>query len=235
MEGIQSLASRNSGQKREQGLHSPVLGLQNVSVRFGELWALRNIDISIEKGEFLFLTGVSGAGKTTLLNVLAGDLVPTEGRVLHQYSHKMIAKVFQDLRLVEQLSCLDNLKLAYDPQIYDSQREFLSDLKQLAKFFHVDDRLNTKMKNVNRGLKQKIAILRALLSKPDVLLADEPTSSLDKDNAFQLFDLFNFYNTKREMTVIWASHNRELLRQFNGKIIHINKGRLIHMGHTCFI
>ena len=235
MEGSQFLFPRKNTRTNRGDIQSPVLHLQNVSVRFGQIWALKNIDISVEKGEFLFLTGVSGAGKTTLLKVLAGDWSPTEGRVHHPYSQQMITKVFQDLRLVESLNCMDNLKLTYDSHIYHSQKEFLDDLKQLAKIFHIDDHLHIKVKNANRGLKQKTAILRALLARPEILLADEPTSALDKDNAFQLFDLFNFYNTKRKLTIIWASHNRELIRQFNGKIIHINKGRLVHMGHTCFI
>ena len=211
------------------------LHLQDISVRFGKLWALKNIDLSIEKGDFLFLTGSSGAGKTTLLNVLSGDLSPTTGRVFRCHREQFITKVFQDLRLVENLSCQDNLKLCYDSKIYKSQKEFAEELKQLAQIFNIEDRLNTKIAQANRGLKQKIAILRSLLSRPEVVLADEPTSSLDKDNAFQLFDLFNFYNSKRKVTIVWASHNRELIKQFSGKIIHINQGRLIHTGHACFI
>ena len=209
--------------------------LQDISVRFGKLWALKNIDFTIEKGEFLFLTGASGAGKTTLLNVLSGDLPPTEGKVFRCQEEQFITKVFQDLRLVEKLSCRDNLKLCYDSKVYKSQKEFTEELKQLAQIFNIESRLDIKICQANRGLKQKIAILRSLLSRPEVVLADEPTSSLDKDNAFQLFDLFNFYNSKREVTIIWASHNRELIKQFNGKIIHINQGRLIHAGHACFI
>ena len=214
---------------------SSALRLQDVSVRFGRVWALKNIQLSIERGEFIFLTGVSGAGKTTLLRVLAGDLAPSKGRVLNGCPDQFIAKVFQDLRLIESLSCADNLKLCYDSRVYRSQKEFADDLKQLANIFSIEDRLHLKVQDANGGLKQKVAILRALLARPEVLLADEPTSSLDKDNAFQLFDLLNFYNTKRAMSIVWASHSRELVKQFNGKIIHINQGRLVHAGHACFI
>ena len=209
--------------------------LQDVSVRFGAIEALKNIDLSIGRGEFLFLSGTSGAGKTTLLKVLSGDQAISGGRVESCWHQQFVVTIYQELRLIETLSCLDNLRLCYDPRLYRSGREFISDLKQLTQIFHLSDRLNIKIKNTNRGLQQKIAILRALLSKPQVILADEPTSALDKDNAFQLFDLFNFYNTKRKTTIIWASHNRELIKRFNGKIIHINQGRLIHTGHTCFI
>ena len=224
---------QNRRNRRAKG--KSILRLEDVSVKFHHLWALRNITLNIERSEFLFLTGVSGAGKTTLLRVIAGDLLPTSGRILHSQQLAFVATIFQDLRLLDGMSCMDNLQLCYDTQIYRSQREFLDDLKQLSKILHIDDRLNGKLADANRGLKQKVAILRALLSRPDILLADEPTSALDKDNAFQLFDLFNFYNSKRKMTIIWASHHRELVRQFNGKIIHINNGRLAHRGHACFI
>ena len=235
MEGTQFVTAEKKIHLQVPKRERFALRLQDVSVRFGPLWALKNIDLTIERGEFLFLTGVSGAGKTTLLRVLAEDLSPTHGQVLKSHESQFIAKVFQDLRLVEKLKCIDNLKLSYDSQVYQSKKEFNSELKQLTKIFDIEDRLNTRIKDANGGLRQKIAILRALLARPDVLLADEPTSSLDKNNAFRLFDLFSFYNTKRAMTIVWASHNRELVKQFNGKIIHINQGRFIHKGHACFI
>ncbi|MCY4643383.1 MAG: ATP-binding cassette domain-containing protein [Bacteriovoracales bacterium] len=208
--------------------------LQDISVCFGQLWALREVNLSIQKGDFLFITGTSGAGKTTLLRVLARDIPPSHGHIFYGDEQQFVAKVFQDLRLIDELSCLGNLKMCYDPEIYRSRKEFDEDLKQLAKILLIDDRLGMKVKDVNGGLKQKVAILRALLSRPEAILADEPTSSLDRENAFRLFELFNFYNTKRKITIIWASHNRELIKQFNGKIIHLNRGRPIHAGNACF-
>ena len=84
-------------------------------------------------------------------------------------------------------------------------------------------------------MKQKIALIRALLARPNILIADEPTCSLDKESSVKLFEILNFYNLKRKLTVIWASHNRELVKQFPGKIIHLEKGKLIYSGHACFI
>ena len=146
-----------------------------------------------------------------------------------------IAQVFQDLRLIGSASCKDNLMYAYDSQIYSSKEEFISDLMELSRVFGITDRLSLKVRDANGGLKQKVAIIRALLTKPDILLADEPTSSLDYDNARKLFDVLNLLSVKRGLTVIWASHNRELVKKFNGRIVHLDKGNLVYSGHACFI
>ena len=97
------------------------------------------------------------------------------------------------------------------------------------------DRLHLKVNDANGGLKQKVAIIRALLTRPDVLIADEPTSSLDIDNTRRLFDVLNLYNVKRGLTVIWATHNKELIKSFTGRIIHLDNGRLVYSGNACFI
>ena len=95
--------------------------------------------------------------------------------------------------------------------------------------------MHLKVRDANGGLKHKTALIRALLTRPQVLLADEPTASLDKENAHKIFDLLNFYNVKRNLTVVWATHNRELVKNFPGKIVHIENGKLVYSGHACFI
>lgn len=208
--------------------------LANVQVSFGKREALRDVNLQINEGEVVFLTGVSGAGKTTLLNVLAGNIRPSSGNIQISPS-KFSAQVFQDLRLIERLTCLENMMMSFDPSIYKNKKEFMNDLHELSKILGVKSFLDLKVKDANGGLKQKVAIIRALLTRPEVFIADEPTSSLDLDNAKRLFDLLNIYNSKRGMTVIWASHNRELVQRFVGKILHLDNGRLIHSGHACFI
>jgi len=208
--------------------------LDNVRVSFNGLDALKDVNLQVNSGEIIFLTGASGAGKTTLLNVLAGNIDPSNGKIFSSPTNFSV-QVFQDLRLIERMTCRENLSFTYDPTIYKSRNEFNSDLEELAKILGISSRLDMKMKDANGGLKQKVAIIRALLTRPNVFIADEPTSSLDFDNAKRLFDLLNIYNSKRKMTIIWASHNRELVQKFTGRIIHLDKGRLIHSGHACFI
>ena len=106
---------------------------------------------------------------------------------------------------------------------------------ELARILGVNNRLDLKIKNANGGLKQKIAFMRALLTRPDVLLADEPTAALDFENARKMFDILNLYNVKQGLTVVWATHNKELAKKFTGRMVHMDKGKLIYSGHACFI
>ena len=209
--------------------------LENITSYFGKIEALKAISLTVDKGEILFITGASGAGKTTLLRILAGEMVPIKGRIQCPQGDCRIARVFQDLRLIGKQTCETNLLLSYDPDIYRNRDEFVYDMMEFSRIMGIKDRLHLEIKNSNGGLKQKVAIIRALLSKPDVILLDEPTSSLDFENANKLFDILNLYNIKKGLTVIWASHNRDLVRNFSGRIVHLDQGRLVHSGRACFI
>ncbi len=227
-------------QKMSSSLSGPIFYCEDLSVDFGEIRALKNVQLTIEKGEVIFLTGASGAGKTTLLKILSGLEEPTSGKIIRPNSNVIkkplyISHVFQDLRLMGKYTCEENLMFAYDSSLYDSKNEFVKDMQELARIMGIGDRLKLKVNEANGGLKQKVAIIRSLLTRPDVLIADEPTSSLDTDNARRLFDILNLYNVKRGMTVIWATHNKELIKSFSGRIIHLDQGRLVYSGHACFI
>ncbi len=210
--------------------------LDDVSVNFGKCKALQNITFSVEPGEILFVTGKSGAGKTTLLNVMAGDLDPCKGKIMGAGNGQhFVSQVFQDLKLFEERTCEENIWFAYDPKIYKNRNEFHADMMELVKVLGFQDKLHLKVGKANGGLKQRVAMVRALMARPNVLIADEPTAALDKESSIKLFDVLNFYNLKRKLTVIWASHNRDLVKQFPGKIIHLENGKLIYSGHACFI
>lgn len=226
----------SSSHFKPQKSTAQIFQFQDVSMRFGNLEALKNVQLSIHRGEIIFVTGASGAGKTTLLRLLSGELSPSTGRALRANPKEcFISQVFQDLRVELDKSCYQNLVTAYDPALYTNKKEFERDLHDLCRILGVSDRLDLKMRFANGGLKQKVAVIRSLLTKPDVFIADEPTSSLDADNAKKIFDVLNLYNVKRGLTVIWASHNRDLVKSFTGRILHLDGGRLIYSGHACFI
>lgn len=212
--------------------------LDNLSVEYGSTRALKSVQLTIYPGEILFVTGASGAGKTSLLNVLGGHLAPTGGKAIlpqERNSKHFVSTVFQDLRLLQKKTCEDNLWLAYDSSLYNSKNDFYREMEDLARLLHIQDNLGQKIEDCNGGLKQKVAMIRALLCKPTALLADEPTSSLDKENSYRLFEVLNHYNHKKGLTLVWATHNKELIKQFPGKIAHLEAGRLVYSGHACFI
>lgn len=212
--------------------------LDNLSVEYGSIRALKSVQLTIYPGEILFVTGPSGAGKTSLLNVLGGHLEPTSGKAIlpHMRSSKhFVSTVFQDLRLLQRKSCEENMFMAYDASVHGNKNDFYREMEDLSKLLNVYDHLNRKMEDCNGGMKQKVAMIRALLSRPTAILADEPTSSLDKDNSYRLFEVLNHFNHKKGLTLVWATHNKELIKQFPGKIAHLDQGRLVYSGHACFI
>ena len=218
------------GMSKEKFLYD----MKDVSVRFNSIVALENVSLKIELGELMFVTGASGAGKTTLLRVLAGEQLPSQGQVMKK-NQIFVSKIFQDLRLLKNESCEKNIFQAYDRSIYKNKSEFCRDMDEFTELLGINDRLHLKMHQANGGLKQKVAFIRAMLARPDVILADEPTASLDYDNAKKLYDILNVYNMKRNLTVVWASHNKDLVRKFTGRIIHLENGKLIYSGQSCFI
>lgn len=220
--------------KAQHFTNNAIFSAESLHVSFGNIQALRGVDFKIQRGEIVFLTGVSGAGKTTLLKVLGGLQEPTKGKISRP-SNLFVSPIFQDLKLLPKKTIKQNLDLCYDSSIYKDRKEFESDLQDFAKYLGVDGRLDIKVQDANGGLKQKVAFMRALLAKPDVILADEPTAALDYDNAKRMFDILNIMNVRQGLTVIWATHNRELVKKFTGRMVHIDKGRLIYSGHACFI
>ena len=199
-------------------------------MRFKNITALDRICLEIEKGDFTFITGPSGAGKTTLLNLLAGEIIHSSGSLCREVlvqEKLFIARVFQNLQLIHDWQVKQNLELCYNKEIFKSRKEFDTELADLANLFDIKNKLHEKVRNLNGGGKQKVAIVRALLCRPDIFIADEPTSSLDKENAKRLYEVLNFYNQKMGMSVLWATHQIDLINQFHGKLIHLNKGKVV--------
>ena len=221
-------------------LEKKIISIENLSVKYKSTKALSKINITIDRGEFLFLIGPSGAGKTSLLKVISQELSPSEGRIImfpltREGNKPFCTNVYQDLSLVPEWTCMDNFKVSYDPKIYSSKKSFYDNLSELINVFGLEEKLLLKVSELNGGAKQQVGVIRALLSKPDILLADEPTSSLDLDNVKRLYEVFNFYNMKRGTTIIWATHQQNLISNFNGRIIKLNKGHLVGTGEKCFI
>ncbi len=207
----------------------------NFPVKGGNVMALKGIKLSIRPGEIIFLTGPSGAGKTTLLRLFAGEVLPSSGVMIRPGPELFIGAIAQDLQLLADWTCYENLLMAFDPLIYRHRTEFQDNLEELGKVFGITDCFRWKVSQANGGLRQKIAIVRALLARPSILLADEPTSALDYENSTKLYEVLHLYNRRYGMTIVWATHHRELVKQFTGRTLHLDRGRLVYTGHACFI
>ena len=236
----QNTKNKHQFSRGSQGFYDPtgserIFSTESLKLSFGNIKALNGVDFKVHRGEIVFLTGVSGAGKTTLLKVLGGVLSPDKGKLQRSEHRVFTAPIFQDLKLLENKSCEKNLMVSYDSSIYKSKKEFMADMRDLCDMLGVSNRLNILAREANGGMRQKIAFIRAMLTRPDVILADEPTSALDFENAKKIFDILNYYNVKQGLTVVWATHNRDLANKFTGRIVHMDKGRLIYSGHACFI
>lgn len=200
--------------------------------------AIDNLSLKIEAGEFVFLAGNSGAGKTTLLDLMLKEIEPTSGRIsingiqlsklkkrqVYRY-RRFIGMVFQDFRLFEDFSVYENVAFAQrvveaDPaQIRERVLEVLELVGMKYKKNHLPAQLSG-------GERQKVAIARAIVNQPVLLLADEPTRNLDRKSAIEIMDLIERVNQKGT-TVVVVSHNSEIIKAMNKRVITFTYGKII--------
>ena len=204
------------------------------------VYALRELTLRIDKGEFVFLTGPSGAGKSTLLRLLLRQDVPSEGRLvvggrdLAQLSvrqvqayRRSIGFVFQDFKLLPNKTVLDNV--AFVPRVLgmaaqqQQRRTF-----QVLKWVGLQHRMNALPLELSGGEQQRIAIARALVNDPVIILADEPTGNLDPDLSLEIMNLFREINA-RGTTVLVATHDRELIRRVGRRTLTLDRGSVVEV------
>ena len=211
---------------------------QNLSKAYGGgFYALRNLTLTIDKGEFVFLTGASGAGKTTLFRLLLRQERPTEGDVVVagrnlarlapaevQAYRRTVGFVFQDFKLIPTKTVFDNVSFALRvlgiPIDQQRRRTY-----QVMKWVGLQHRLQAFPPELSGGEQQRIAIARALVNDPQLILADEPTGNLDPDLSIEIMKLFRDINL-RGTTVLVATHNPELIRFIGKRSIHLEHGRV---------
>ena len=202
------------------------------------VYALRDLTLTIGKGEFLFLTGASGAGKSTLLRLLLCAERPTEGqlkvggRALSDLSpaevqeyRRSVGFVFQDFRLVPRFTVFQNVAFVMrvlGVDLATRQRKTF----QVLKWLGLQHRMNARPEELSGGEQQRVAIARALVNDPQIVLADEPTGNLDPDLARDIMNLFRDINA-RGTTVLVATHDREMIRHVGRRSITLHNGRLM--------
>lgn len=217
-----------------------IIEMNNVGIRYGQgPEILSDIKLSLSKGSFHFLTGKSGAGKTSLLSMMYLAQKPSRGTMSVFGSNinftnrdnlamlrRKIGVVFQDFRLLEHLSAFDNVALPLRVCGMD-EREVRQRVTELLSWVELDQHMMDMTSTLSGGEKQRIAIARAVINRPELLLADEPTGNVDNDIAPKLMKLFVELN-KLGTTVVIATHSEKLITDFKYPILHL-QNRALHI------
>lgn len=197
------------------------------------VYALKNINLDIEEGKFIAIIGRSGSGKTTLLNVLCGLDIPSKGEVFicnrnlinfnederTRFRRTMIGFIFQSYNLIPVLNARENIEL---PQI-NEDKDYVDDLMKTMDIF--DRRLHLPSE-LSGGQQQRVAICRALVNKPKIIFADEPTGNLDSKSEIEVLELLKDMVIKYNTTIVLITHNLELTK-YADEIIVLNDGEIV--------
>ena len=194
--------------------------------------ALKEINVEIEKGDFIILSGSSGAGKSTLLNIISGLITPTTGeyyfdsqrvdmseRGLADLRNKHMGIILQDFALINDRNVYYNIAL---PLLYKKidKKKIEDQVANITQIMGIYDLIKKKPYTLSRGERQRVAFARAMVTKPDIIIADEPTSSLDKDNSVMVMNMLRDYNNNGN-TIIMSTHNESQMND-NDKVIALH-------------
>ena len=199
--------------------------------------ALDGVTLSIEKGEFVAIVGTSGSGKSTLLNMIGGLDVPTSGKVIVDgrelstlkdeqltiFRRRKIGFIFQNYNLVPVLNVYENIVLPVELDGNKVDKTFMNEVVQML---GLEDKLNNMPNNLSGGQQQRVAIARALVSKPSIVLADEPTGNLDSKTSADVLGLLQRTSREFNQTLVMITHNNEIA-QLADRIIRIEDGKIV--------
>ena len=208
----------------------------------GDVPALNNLLLKIDKGEFVFVTGVSGAGKSSLLKLIYAELQPSRGQVVVDgqnrarigarqipYLRRSIGVVFQDFKLLPNRTVFENVAITLEVLGWSKKeigKKVFATLKQLG----IDHRMHHTPTRLSGGEQQRVALARALVNDPKILLADEPTGNLDEANKNQIMEYFKEANI-RGTTVLVATHDRRIIESTPRRVIVLDKGAVVRDSH----
>ena len=198
--------------------------------------ALDGVSLSVDHGEFIAIVGTSGSGKSTLLNMIGGLDVPTSGKVIVDgrdlstlkdeqltiFRRRKIGFIFQNYNLVPVLNVYENIVL---PVELDGDQVDNKYMQEVVQMLDLEDKLNNMPNNLSGGQQQRVAIARALVSKPAIVLADEPTGNLDSRTSSDVLGLLKVSSNKFHQTLVMITHNNEIA-QLADRIVRIADGKI---------
>ncbi|MDR0804642.1 MAG: ATP-binding cassette domain-containing protein [Oscillospiraceae bacterium] len=214
---------------------------KNVDVHFKDgtrIHALKDINLRIDDGEFVFLIGKSGAGKSTLLNLLTRRKLPSSGHVfVNDYNitrmkrsqvpkfRRTIGMVFQDFRLIPSMTVYENV--AFVLRIMNkSSREIKKRVLYALELVHLLNKARSYPSQLSGGEQQRCAIARAFAGNPSLIIADEPTGNIDPELSYEIVELFRDIN-RQGKTVIMVTHSHDMVKYFGGRVICIKNGEVV--------
>ena len=227
--------------KRKDGIHMYILETTDLKKYYGTepniTKALDGVTLSIRQGEFVAIVGTSGSGKSTLLNMMGGLDVPTSGSVkvkgkelshmkdeqLTIFRRRNIGFVFQNYNLVPILNVYENIVLPVELDGDTVDKVFMN---EVVRMLALSDKLDNMPNSLSGGQQQRVAIARALVSKPAIVLADEPTGNLDSRTSGDVLGLLKATSNKFNQTLVMITHNNEIA-QLADRIIRIEDGRIL--------
>jgi len=215
-----------------------MIEFKNVSKTYSNnVNALMNVDISIDKGEFVFLVGPSGAGKSTFIKMLIKEIEPTKGEIIisginlskikrkdvPNYRRK-IGMVFQDFRLIQNLNVYENVAFAMRV-VESSEKEIRRRVPTVLALVGLSDKYKMFPTELSGGEQQRVALARAMVNNPAILIADEPTGNLDPDTAMEIMHILDDIN-RTGTTILMATHAKEIVNNMKKRVIAIEKGSI---------
>lgn len=215
-----------------------MLHFEGVTKKFGQQIAVDNISFKIDKGEFVFLVGPSGAGKTTILRLIIRDILPTNGvikvddfDVVNLPSNKIhllrrkVGMIFQDFKILFDRTVFENVAVALEILGKDSH-EIETAAKEILKLVGLWEKRSYFPAQLSAGELQRASIARAVIGKPEVLLADEPTGNLDPKTGWDILKILNEIN-KQGTLIFMATHNVDVVNSMDKRVIKVAHGKII--------
>lgn len=200
--------------------------------------AVKNIDLKIEKGSFSFIVGKSGAGKTTLIKLLIKEISPSTGKIFFDKEditelstrkvplhRRRIGVIFQDFRLLNTKTVYENIAFAME-MVGQSPKNIRREVPTVLSMVGLSDKANNFPTELAGGEQQRIAIARAVVNKPDLIIADEPTGNLDPETSYEIMKIFSEIN-RRGTTLIMATHDRMIVDAMKKRVIELKNGKII--------
>ncbi len=216
-----------------------VIKMENVTMKYptGTV-ALKDVNVTIEKGEFVFVVGSTGSGKTTFIELLLRELVPTKGKIevagidlarlkknrIHKVRRK-IGVVFQNFRLLKDRTVYENV--AFAQRVIETPSRYIKrQVPAVLALVGLEDKYKSYPRQLSGGEQQRVALARALVNKPEIILADEPTGNLDPKHSWDVMNLLDEINA-RGTTVVVVTHNKEIVNVMKKRVITLKKGVVV--------